>query len=232
MRSRRERRAYSVHACATDRVSGRRSRSRPPGSGMESSGSLWRHGLPRRDPGGRPTPTACASGSTSVDRAPATPPPCPTSPLPTWSRPSSASASSAARSSTPAIGGRCPGTPRAARSRLPPRPHPVGSTGTIAARALRHSVLHARGRRYQAIGAVRAFPERPGRRSVELHGNQQTRHRSESGVCAAIALSREARAALEAGVPRLASIADAAIDSITGLGRLPVDHPPDRVELL
>ena len=43
--------------------------------------------------------------------------------------------SSAARSSTPAIGGRCAGTPRAARSRWPPRPHAVSSTDTIAARA-------------------------------------------------------------------------------------------------
>jgi catechol 2,3-dioxygenase-like lactoylglutathione lyase family enzyme len=38
---------------------------------------------------------------------------------------------------TPAIGGPCAGTPRAARSRWPPRLHPVSSTGTIAARAKR-----------------------------------------------------------------------------------------------
>src|SRR5215207_7163231 len=66
--------------------------------------------------------------------APATLPPCPTSPSPTWPRHSSASASSAARSSTLAIGGPSAGTPRAARSRWPPRPR---STGTIAARAKR-----------------------------------------------------------------------------------------------
>jgi hypothetical protein len=105
-RSERERRPYSVHACAPDRVSGGRSRSRPPVLGMESSGSLSRHGRLRRDPGGRPTPTACAWESTSVDQAPATPPPCPN-------------------------GGPCAGTPRAARSHWP-RPHPRSNSDTIA----------------------------------------------------------------------------------------------------
>ena len=113
----------------------------PAGSGTEFSGSPWRRAPPRPDPGGRQTPTTYASESTSVDRVPATRPPCPTSPSPTWARHSSASASSAARSSIPAIGGPCAGTPRAARSRWPPRLHPVGSTGTIAARAKQQSSI-------------------------------------------------------------------------------------------
>jgi hypothetical protein len=54
---------------------------------------------------------------------------------PIWPRHSSASASSAARSSTRAIGGRSAGTPRAARSRWPPRPHLASSAGTIAPHA-------------------------------------------------------------------------------------------------
>jgi predicted enzyme related to lactoylglutathione lyase len=39
----------------------------------------------------------------------------------------------------PASGGPCAGTPRAARSRWPPRPAPGSSTATIAVRALQHS---------------------------------------------------------------------------------------------
>ena len=47
---------------------------------------------------------------------------------------------SAARSSTPAIGGLCAGTPRAARSRWPPRLHPGSSTATgRSTRSSRHA---------------------------------------------------------------------------------------------
>ncbi len=150
----------------------------PACSGTESSGLPLRHGPPRQDPVGRPTPTACASESTSVDRAPATPPPCPTSPSPTWPRHSSACASSAARSSTPAIGGPFAGTPRAARSRWPPHPHPGSSTRRS---LLAHNGRHVRGRpplllvrsreglgredaSYQAEGAAR--PRSRSRRSL------------------------------------------------------------------
>jgi hypothetical protein len=47
----------------------------PCGSGTESSGSPSDHGPPRPDRGGRRTPTACASASTSEDRVPGIPPP-------------------------------------------------------------------------------------------------------------------------------------------------------------
>ena len=98
-------------------------------SGAESSASTSRPGPPRPDPGGRQTPAASASGSTTVDPARAIPHPFRTSPSPTWPRPSRASVNSAARSSTPASGGPSVGTLRAAPSRWPPRRRPPNSAG-------------------------------------------------------------------------------------------------------
>jgi hypothetical protein len=98
-------------------------------------GSPSRHGPPRPDRGGRPSPTSCTSASTSVDRVPTTPLPFRTSPSPTCPQRSSVSASLAAPSSTPAIGGPSAGTPRAVRSPWPPRTHHRVGVGTSAARA-------------------------------------------------------------------------------------------------
>ena len=113
------------------------------GSGMESSGSPSRHGPLRPDRGGRPTPTTYAWESTIVDPVPAIPLPFRTSPSRTCPERSTASANSAARSSTPAISGPYAGTPRAARSRWPPRPQSRNSTGqSLLARSRERVRMH------------------------------------------------------------------------------------------
>src|SRR3954447_21176482 len=96
----------------------------PAASGSACSASSSRRGPPRWDRDGRPKRATCGSESTLVDPARATPLPSRTSPSQTWLSHSGAFAHSAGRSSTPAIAGPYAGTPRGARSRSPPRPHP------------------------------------------------------------------------------------------------------------
>ena len=99
------------------------------GSGTESSASPSRHGPLRPDRGGRPTPTTYAWESTIVDPVRAIPLPFRTSPSRICPERSNASANLAARSFTLARNGPYAGTPRAARSRWPPRPQSRNSTG-------------------------------------------------------------------------------------------------------
>src|SRR4051812_39276189 len=136
------------------------------GSGAECWTSISRRGPRTPDPGGRPTPTACVSASTSADLALAIPPPFHTSRSLTWPRRLSACTSSAALLSTPESGGPSAETLRAALSLWPPRRRPPASPAASEGLSSEHSFEEL----YSRALARRQFASVAGNRTVQRIG--------------------------------------------------------------